>query len=391
MTSVAEVPLAEAWATAPPPGGYPFRGPGLLRRVAPFAVVAVLAEASLALPPRTTSTWAVVASVVLLIAVAAEFLLPWSRLPAWLMVGVPLTYCGSALALIMAAGATSGLSLVLLIPLIWTALFHRRWESACVVAAAVAVMVVVSLTPTTAADAVTARRVLLWASLGALISVAAHGLRDRIQLSREKAARLQDRLRQFAVMEDRDRIADDLRDKVIQRIFATGLNLQGAAAQITDTHPRRRIEASIHELDQVVREVRDSVFDLNHRYQGQRLRGEILGLCMELSVTPELSFSGPVDSSLHPSSKAQLLAVLREALGLIGQQFTPGRIGITAGEESLVTVIDAAPLAHVADGSGRVHQFLRLRERALQAGIGLHIEPGPDGTRFTWHVPLGPP
>jgi hypothetical protein len=61
--------------------GYPFRGPGLLARAGPFAAIAVLAEASLALPPGPVSTGAAVTSVVLLVAVAAAFLLPWPRVP----------------------------------------------------------------------------------------------------------------------------------------------------------------------------------------------------------------------------------------------------------------------------------------------------------------------
>ncbi len=54
----------------------------------------------------------------------------------------------------------------------WAALFHQRWESACVVVAIVAAEVVASLVPTAAADSVIARRVLLWAALGTMISVA---------------------------------------------------------------------------------------------------------------------------------------------------------------------------------------------------------------------------
>ena len=110
------------------PPGFPFRGPGLLARVVPFAVVAVLAEVSLALPGSgVQSTPAMIASIVLLLAVAALFALPWRRLPAWATVLVPLTYTGSVLALILAAGATAGVGLVILVPLVWTALFHQRW------------------------------------------------------------------------------------------------------------------------------------------------------------------------------------------------------------------------------------------------------------------------
>jgi len=371
---------------APPPagrsGGYPFRGPGLLTRVAPFAVVAVLAEASLALARGPLSAWAVFASVVLLLAVAAAFALPWPRLPVQLMVLVPLAYCGSLLALVLAAGVTSGLTAVVLVPLVWTALFQRRWESACVVAAVAAVEVTVSLTPVVAQGPVIARRVVLWVLLGALVSVAAHGLRDRIQLSREKSAQLQDRLRELTLTEDRDRIAADLRDKVIQRIFAAGLTLQGTTARVTDPAARRWIQESIDDLDQAIWLVRDTVFDLNHRFQDHRLRAEILDLCRDLLMAPELSFSGTVEGSLQPGDTSRLLAVLREALDLIGQHYTPSRIGIVAGEDSLLTVVDAASAAQAARASGGVHHFTSLREKALQAGIGLHIEPGPQETRF---------
>jgi signal transduction histidine kinase len=69
--------------------------------------------------------------------------------------------------------------------------------------------------------------VLLWASLGALIFIAAHGLRDRIRRSQAERERLQEQLRERSIIEDRDRIAADLKDKVIQQIFAAGLTLQG--------------------------------------------------------------------------------------------------------------------------------------------------------------------
>lgn len=99
--------------------GSPFQGPGLLARAVPFAVITVVAEASLAFPPGPTSGWAVAVSVSLLLALPPAFLLPWWRLPAWMTVLVPLAYTGSVLALILAAGATSGVGVVILIPLVW--------------------------------------------------------------------------------------------------------------------------------------------------------------------------------------------------------------------------------------------------------------------------------
>jgi len=369
------------------PAGYPFRGPGLLARAGPFAVVAVLAEASLALPPGPASTGAAVASVVLLAAVAAAFLLPWPRLPGWMPVLVPLAYTGSVLGLILAAGPTSGVGIVILVPLIWTALFGQLWESACVVAAIVAVEVVISLTPAAVPAVVIARRVILWAALGMVLSVSTHGLRDRIRRAREQAARLQDRLREVSLAKDRDRIAWDLQDKVIQRIFAAGLTLQSAAMRTTDQGLRRRIEESVDDLDDAVLVIRDTVYGLEHRREGRGLRAEILRLCQDLHAAPELSFTGPVDGALPPGARAGFVELLQDALALIGQHFAPTRIEITASRDSCTAVVEARPLAGAA-GITAPSEFPSLRDKATKAGIGIDIEPGPGSTRFAWHLPV---
>lgn len=382
--------LAEASRAADPPGGYPFRGPGLLARVGPFAAIAVLAEASLALPPGPVSTWAATASIVLLLAVAAAFLLPWPQLPGWMTVLIPLVYTGSVLALILAAGTTSGVGVVILIPLIWTALFHRPWESACVVAAIVAVEVVISLTPVAVPDAVIARRVILWAALGTVISVAAHGMRDRIRRSQAETAELQESLRELSVLQDRERIAADLQDKVIQRVFATGLTLQGAAARTSDPEVRRRVETSIDDLDHVLRILRSTIFSLEQRLMAHGLRAEITELCSQLSPGPELSFSGPVDGSLHPGIRGQLMEILGEALDHISQYFIPARVGVTADRSSYVTVIEAAARPGTAELAKPAWDVSHMRDTASQAGIHLDIQPIPGGTRFAWRIPLAP-
>jgi hypothetical protein len=104
--------------------------------VLPFAAVAGVAEASLALPPGPQSAAGLAVSLILLGAVAGAVFLPWERLPRWSLVLVPLAYLESVLALTLASGGTrSGVQLVLLVPVVWSALFQRPWESACVVAA----------------------------------------------------------------------------------------------------------------------------------------------------------------------------------------------------------------------------------------------------------------
>jgi len=390
MGSTAETavrPVAPPGPGQPP--GFPFRGPGLRARVVPFAVVAVLAEVSLALPgPGVQSTPAMIASIVLLLAVAALFALPWRRLPAWATVLVPLTYTGSVLALILAAGATAGVGLVILAPLVWTALFHRRWESACVVVAVVAAEVVTSLVPTAAADSVIARRVLLFAALGTLISVAAHGLRDRIAHSQRESARLHEQLREMTVQQDRDRIAAGLQDEVIQRIFSAGLALQSAASLSTQPGVRQRAEAAADDLDQVLRLLRDTVFGLEQRLHDRGLRREILGLCEDISPSPEVSFSGPVDGALHPGTGTWLVQLLREALVVIGPDAVPASIGVTTDEEACLTVIEATARPHAADVDWAAREPADLQERAAQAGASIDIESIPGGVRYALRLPL---
>jgi signal transduction histidine kinase len=392
MASIAGSPLLAGVSAAPgDPPGYPFRGPGAVARVAPFAVVVVLAEVSLALPSGTVSLWPAVASLVLLVAIAAAFRLPWARLPVWMSVLVPLAGTGWVLALLLAEdGSHVGLAPIALIPALWAALFHRRWESTCVVAAVAAVQIVDSLVPAPASASAITRRVILWVLLGGLISVAVQGLRERIRRAHRDTDELQERLRELTLMEDRDRIAADLQDKVVQPILAAGLTLQGAAALASDTEVSRRVAASVEDLDGVLRALRLTIFGMDKRLSRQGLRNEVLELSETLSPPPEVTFTGPVDGVLQPGVSAQMVAVLRDGLDLIRRQFLPVRIGVTAGDTSYVTVIEAIPRSGAAEVNGITAGFSMLRERAARSGIRLGIEPGVDGTRFAWQVPLRP-
>ncbi len=380
---------AEEGSRVPAPDGSPFRRPGLLTRAAPFALVAVAAEASLALPPGTHAWLAVTVSMVLLAATGLAFLMPWDRLPAWAPVLVPLAYTGSALALTLAGGTISGVGIVLLIPLIWTVLFHRRRESACVVAAIVAAEIVVSLVQS-APDAVIVRRALLWGALGTLLAVAAHGLRDSIRRSQEATARLQERVGELMVVQDRDRLAGDLQSSVVQRIFAAGLSLQSVLSIATQTEVRGRVEAAVDDLDDVIRLLRQAIFGLEHRMAPQGLRYQVLHLCADVSPVPEITFAGPVDDALPPGDADRLLEMLRMALGLLG---TPGGqtfISVEAAARLSVQVIRTGPPPPAANGDGAARDFAVLRERARLDGITIEMEPTAGGTRLGWSVPLRP-
>jgi signal transduction histidine kinase len=377
-------------STAPPTGagradGYPFRGPGALVRVAPFAAIAVLAEASLVLPPQPRDLWPVLVSLVLLLAMPPAFLLPWSRLPRWTEVLVPLAYTGSVLALILAAGVTSGVGIVILIPLVWTALFHRPWESACIVVAIVLVEIVMSLTPVTDTDAVLARRIILWAALATVMSVAVHGMRSRIERGEQERARLQERLRARSLLQDRDRIAADLQDKVIQRVFAAGLNLQGTAVLISHPEARGRVESAVDELDHVIRVLRDAIFGLQQHTRDQGLRARISELAGQISPAPVVSFTGPVDGALPPADRAQLLDVLHDALTEMRRYCVPASLDVAVRNSSLVAVVDAAFAPdEQRNGAGA---GAGLAARAAAAGMSLRTEAIAGGRRFTWRVP----
>ena len=376
----------EAARAALQPAGYPFRGPGVWARTVPFAAIAVVAEASLALPPGPPSMWPTAISVVLLVATAG-FFLPWPRLPDWVASLAPLTYTASVLALILAAGSASGVGIVILIPLIWTVLFQRWRDSALVLLAIVIVEVVISLVPVAAPGAVIFRRVVLWAALGAVIVVAAHSLRDRIARAQQETARLEAHLRQVTVLEDRERIAADIRSTALQRLFAVGLNLQGAEAQINESHVRSRVAAAVTELDQAIRAIRDSIFAYERTAADAGLRAEIIGLFTQLSPSSEIKLSGPVDESLSPELQGQLLGALHEAVAAIQGHYVIECLDIAAGVDSFVTVIEASP----AGGHQQIQggfDAQRLRHLATEAGFSLDIVTHATAVRFAWVIPL---
>jgi signal transduction histidine kinase len=368
------------------PPGYPFRGPGLLVRALPFAAIAVLAEASLALSPGPVTSWSGAANLVLLLATAAAFFLPWERLPYRLSVLVPLTYLGSVLALILAAGTTSGVGIVILIPLIWTVLFHRRWESACVVAGIVVVEVTISLTPVADPGQVIARRIILWAALGAVIAFAAHELRDRGSRAREEIALLHAQLTELTLVRDRDRIAADLQDKVIQQVFAVGMNLQSTAQIASQPRVRARILEAADGLDQVLRMTRDAVFGLEKRLQGHGLRAGITSLCDGMSPHPEVSFTGPVDGALDPFRAVQLMVSLQEAMEAVSEYAVPSRVSVAVADSACVAEVEIPGLP--PDGDLTHALPAALGDDAAGAGIRLSVAASPGGTLFTWSVPL---
>ncbi len=376
---------------------------GLLVRIAPFAVLAVLAEVSLLLPPGPASLPDAIASVLLLGAVAAAIaFVPWSRVPGWLTVTVPLLYTASVLALIQAAGGTnSGVAIVLLSPLVWTALFHRWWESAVVTMAVLGVMLYISLDPDMAPTSVLIRRIFFWATLATMIAFVGHGLRSRVRRSRQETARVQDRLREMSILADRDRIASSLHDNVVQRLFAAGLALQGVALRAARPDLTARIDEVVQNLDESITLLRQSIFALEQGQPQQDslaadpamlggaadpgLRRCILDVFSELTpgagLVPEITLEGPIDTVVPPPLAQHLLASLREVLGYSQAHQQAGRVAVAVTVDTVavtLTVTEDGPWwANQATADGT--ELALLRKRAGQLGGTVTARPAADG------------
>lgn len=377
--------------------GPPFRRGGLLGRIAPFAGLALLAEASLVLPPGPVSTPdAILSALILAVTAALVALAPWDRLPGWCGVAVPLLYTASVFPLIQAAGGEyAGIMLILLSPVLWTALYHRRWESACVSAAALSVVLAVSLLDGTPSGAVLVRRMIAWAALVTMIAVAGHGLRARIRRSRQQTALIQERLREMSILADRDRIASSLQETVVQRLFASGLSLQGTIGLLGGRpDAASRIGQVVEDLDESVRLLRQSIFD-PPRAPAPGLRRSILEVSRELTpglgVVPEVTLEGPLDTAVPPRAARQLLGMLREGLARsgAGAQATQVAVAVAADHEAVTLIItdDGTQWAARPTGDGPILPALSARARQLGGTLATECTASGE-TRLIWRAPI---
>jgi signal transduction histidine kinase len=194
------------------------------------------------------------------------------------------------------------------------------------------------------------------------------------------------------VLEDRDRIARDLHDLVIQRLFATGMSLQGSLTWVTHPEARRRVQKAVVQLDQTVLEIRTSIFDLQADMGDTGLRRRLLDIVAELTegaeLTPAVRMSGTIDNLVPDYIGEHAQAVVRETVSnaLRHARATELTLTVEAGDALVISMVD--------NGQGMPPQVARsglrnLEERAVSLGGGLTIadEPG-GGTRVTWQVPL---
>ncbi|MGY1704801.1 GAF domain-containing protein [Geodermatophilus sp. SYSU D00697] len=216
---------------------------------------------------------------------------------------------------------------------------------------------------------------------------------DQVAAALDLAAR-QQVARRLDVYEDRDRIAQDLHDHVIQRVFAAGLTLQSVLPRVQDGQVRRRIAEVIDQLDGTVRDIRTTIFDLHTTDdvdQSTSLRRRVLDVVTETAgpdLHPTVRMSGAVDSLVTGALAADVEAVTREAVSNAARHSGAAHVTVT------LDVTDEVVLEVVDDGRGIDPRAARsglrnLEDRAARRGGGATVEPVPEGgTRLRWWAPL---
>jgi signal transduction histidine kinase len=216
---------------------------------------------------------------------------------------------------------------------------------------------------------------------------------DQASIVLELAAK-QRAQRQLDIYSDRDRIARDLHDHVIQRLFAAGMNLQGTLLRSREPDVQERLQHTVDQLDQTVKEIRTSIFDLHTppTEAPRSLRRRLLDIIAEVSdaasVLPSVRISGPIDTVVPIELGHHAEAVVREAVSNAVRHANAAElvIAIDAKESLTIEVTDDG----VGIPAGVTHSGLaNLAERARRNGGTCQVAPGKDGgTQLLWTVPL---
>ena len=209
-------------------------------------------------------------------------------------------------------------------------------------------------------------------------------------------ARLNTRINELALVEDRERIARDLHDTVIQRLFATGLSLQGTVRLVGNDQVAAvsRIEAAVDDLDVTVKHIRAAIFGLEaSRTATDGLRARVLVLLREsagsLGLEPRVLFDGPVDTSVDDRVADELVATLREALSNVARHAgaTTVEVAVTAGADVCLRVVDDG-VGPPAPDAPRGNGLDNMATRAAGLGGTFELRPGERrGTVVEWRVP----
>lgn len=211
-----------------------------------------------------------------------------------------------------------------------------------------------------------------------------------------KNARLHARVGELTLAADRGRIARDLHDTVLQRLFAVGLSLQSVVPVTEVPEVRARILEAVSALDETIREIRTTIFELAPPPGSHLgLREEALTSAREaarsLGFEPEVRFKGAIDSVVPRHVVPEAISTLREALSNVARHAHAHGVEITVSVEEGELVVDVrddgvGPGARASGGRG----IGDMEARAARLGGACTVEPRTGGgTEVTWRVPIG--
>ncbi|MFC3961570.1 sensor histidine kinase [Nocardia jiangsuensis] len=207
-------------------------------------------------------------------------------------------------------------------------------------------------------------------------------------------ARSQQRMRQLDVISERDRIARDLHDHVIQRLFAVGMSLQGTASRARVPEIRERLRDTIDDVQTIVQDIRHSIFDLHSDTAAEapamrkRLHAVVTEMTAEAELRTTVRLAGPV-SVLPPEIFDDVEAVLREALSNAVRHSGASAISVRLNIGDDVTLVVADDGKGLPEKRARTSGLGNMAARAKHGGGEFSAGPGPEGgTVIRWSVPL---
>lgn len=210
--------------------------------------------------------------------------------------------------------------------------------------------------------------------------------------------RAQDDRQRLAIYEDRDRIARDLHDQVIQRLFAVGLGLQGTSRLVARADLTERLTGYVQDLDSTIQEIRRTIFSLQEQKESapRSARNDILHVAVEatgaLGFEPHVAFEGPIDSVADEALRHDLVATLREGLSNVARHAHATQAAVLvkadiANRRLLLRITDNG--RGIPDEVSRRSGLINMSERAEMLGGGLSIAAADGaGTELAWQVPL---
>ena len=200
--------------------------------------------------------------------------------------------------------------------------------------------------------------------------------------------------RQLDVVSDRERIAADLHDHVLQRLFALGLGLQAAYSRLPASDASRRVDDAVDEIDAIIRDVRSSIFDLHATRGGgvlaARVRAAAYGMAADTDIDPVVRVSGDVEDVPEDLAIA-VEAVVREGVSNAVRHAAPTQIVVTVSVDSILAVEvvdDGIGIPETVARSGLANLTARARAAGGEARVARRRVGS--GTRLTWWVPLDP-